>query len=54
LPISVKRAVAGMGLINVGAMLGAAAQAIVVARAFGTESVYDLYLLTRRRGSPPA
>ena len=45
MPISVKRAVAGMGLINVGAMLGAAAQAIVVARAFGTERVYDLYLL---------
>jgi putative peptidoglycan lipid II flippase len=43
--ISVKRAVAGMSLINVGAMLGAAAQAIVVARAFGTERVYDLYLL---------
>ena len=29
--VSVKRAVAGMSLINVGAMLGAAAQAIVVA-----------------------
>jgi putative peptidoglycan lipid II flippase len=43
--VSVKRAVAGMSLINVGAMLGAAAQAIVVARAFGTDRVYDLYLL---------
>jgi putative peptidoglycan lipid II flippase len=43
--VSVKRAVAGMSLINVGAMLGAAARAIVVALAFGTERVYDLYLL---------
>ncbi|MGD8717496.1 MAG: lipid II flippase MurJ [Candidatus Zixiibacteriota bacterium] len=43
--VSVKRAVAGMSLINVGAMLGAAAQAIVVARAFGTDRAYDLFLL---------
>ncbi len=43
--ISVKRAVGGMSVINGAAMVGAAAQAIVVARAFGTERAYDLYLL---------
>lgn len=43
--ISVKRAVGGMSVINGAAMVGATAQAIVVARAFGTERAYDLYLL---------
>lgn len=43
--VSVKRAVGGMSVINALAMVGATAQAIVVARAFGTERVYDLYLL---------
>jgi putative peptidoglycan lipid II flippase len=43
--VSVKRAVAGMSVLNLAGMAGAAAQAIVVARAFGTERAYDLYLL---------
>jgi len=42
---SAKRAVAGMSVLNGVAMVGAAAQAIVIARAFGTSRLYDLYLL---------
>jgi len=34
-----------MSLVNAAAMVGATAQAIVVARAFGTARAYDLYLL---------
>lgn len=43
--VSVKRTVGAMSFFNAAALLFGAVQAIVIARAFGTERTYDLYLL---------
>ena len=45
MPVPVKRTVGAMSLFNLTALLFGAVQAIVVARAFGTDRAYDLYLL---------
>jgi putative peptidoglycan lipid II flippase len=43
--VSVKRTVSAMSFFNAAALLIGAVQAVVIAKTFGTERVYDLYLL---------
>jgi putative peptidoglycan lipid II flippase len=43
--VSVKKTVGAMSLFNLVAFAGGAAQAIIVARSFGTGHLYDLYLM---------
>jgi putative peptidoglycan lipid II flippase len=43
--VPVKRTVGAMSALSAAALLFGAVQAVVIARAFGTERIYDLYLL---------